>query len=123
LLDELGYKPALDVCAVCDRRLEPVTNYWSPAAGGVVCPSCSDQALAFAPLSLNGFKLLRLLQRGTFAEAARIRLSGELSRELEACLAEQVRFVLEREVRSARFVEQLRKTPAREPLVDQPVEQ
>jgi DNA repair protein RecO (recombination protein O) len=108
LLSELGYRPVLDVCAVCDRRLEPVTNFWSAAAGGVVCPSCSDEALAFAPLSLNGLKVLRLLQNAPFSEVARVRLSGELASEIEACLAQQVQFVLDRDVRSARFVETLR---------------
>jgi DNA repair protein RecO (recombination protein O) len=110
LLDELGYRPVLESCAVCGQRLEPVTNYWSPAAGGIVCPRCSDEALAMAPLSVNGIKLLRLLQHSSFAEVARIRLSGELALEIESALAQQVHFVLDRDVRSARFVETLRRT-------------
>jgi len=108
LLDELGYRPSLESCAACDRRLEPATNFWSAAAGGVVCPRCADDAPGLAPLSLNGLKVLRLLQRASYAEAARVRLSPALAAEVEACLAEQVRFVLEREVRSARFVETVR---------------
>jgi DNA repair protein RecO (recombination protein O) len=109
LLDELGYRPLLERCAVCNRVLEPVPNYWSPAAGGVVCSSCTGEALSLAPLSVNGLKLLRLLQRVPFAEVARVRLSGALSAELQACLEQQVHFVLDREVRSARFVETLRR--------------
>jgi hypothetical protein len=42
---------------------------------------------------------------------ARVRVSGELAAELEGCLGDYVRYVLEREVRSARFVETLRQTP------------
>jgi DNA repair protein RecO (recombination protein O) len=109
LLDELGYKPALDTCAVCAKSLEPLTNFWSAAAGGVVCPNCAGDTLGLTPLSLNGLKVLRLLQRASFAEAARVRLSPALASEIEACLADQIRFVLEREVRSARFVETLRR--------------
>jgi DNA repair protein RecO (recombination protein O) len=109
LLDGLGYRPRLDVCAVCDRRLEQVTNYWSAAAGGVVSPECTQDLVQLQPISVNGLKVMRLLQRATFAEASRVRLSGELAKELEDCLGEQVRFVLEREVRSARFVEALRR--------------
>ena len=109
LLDELGYRPLLDSCAVCGKRLEPVTNSWSPAAGGVVCPSCSDAVPSMAPLSLNGLKVLRLLQGSSFSQAARVRLSGELSQEIERCLELQVQFVLDRDVRSARFVETLRR--------------
>jgi len=109
LLDELGYRPLLERCAVCGKALEAVQNYWSPASGGVICPSCSDEDVALAPLSVNGLKMLRLLQRGSFAEVSRVRLSGALSAELEACLEQQVHFVLDRDVRSARFVETLRR--------------
>jgi DNA repair protein RecO (recombination protein O) len=109
LLDELGYRPALAACAVCDRPLQPETNFWSVNAGGVIGPECADDSLRLAPLSLNALKVLRLLQRAPFAECARVRLSPELGAELEACLGDYIRFVLEREVRSARFVETLRR--------------
>jgi DNA repair protein RecO (recombination protein O) len=108
-LDLLGYRPAMESCAICDRRLEPVLNFWSPAAGGVVGPECAEDSLPLAPLSVNALKVLRVLQKASFAEACRIRLAPELQREIEASLEAQVHFVLEREVRSARFVETLRR--------------
>ncbi|HLF77852.1 MAG TPA: DNA repair protein RecO [Dehalococcoidia bacterium] len=108
LLDELGYRPSLDACAVCDRRLEAVTNFWSSTGGGAICPQCADDALRLMPLSVNALKVLRLLARVSFAEAARIRLSSELAGEVEACLGDHLRSVLERDVRSARFLETLR---------------
>jgi DNA repair protein RecO (recombination protein O) len=123
-LDLLGYRPAMEACAVCDRRLEPVLNFWSPSAGGVIGPECADGSLSLAPLSVNALKVLRVLQKASFADAARIRLSPELMREIETCLEAQVHFVLEREVRSSRFVETLRRdarivagAKAREPEV------
>jgi DNA repair protein RecO (recombination protein O) len=115
LLGELGYHPALINCAVCDRRLEPVENYWSVSAGGAVCPTCSDESLRLAPLSLNALKMLRLLARAPFEEAARVRISGHLAAELESDLTDYVRYVLERDVRSARFVETLRTLPTAAP--------
>ena len=118
LLDELGYRPLLDSCAVCGTRLQPVTNFWSPAAGGVVCSACSDDALALAPLSVNGLKVLRLLQNTPFEQAARVRLSGGLAAEIERCLEQQVHFVLDRDVRSSRFVETLRRDALASRAVD-----
>ncbi|MPZ49999.1 MAG: DNA repair protein RecO [Dehalococcoidia bacterium] len=112
LLSKLGYRPNLDVCAVCGRRLEPVDNYWSPVAGGALCPACAGDSLRLTPLSLNAIKVLRLLLRASFAEMARVRLSHALAEEVRCCLADQVSFVLEREVRSARFVETLRRDAA-----------
>ena len=55
--------------------------------------------------------MLRLIERGGFEEAARVRLSGELVLELQTCLGDYVRYVMERDVRSARFVESLRTLP------------
>jgi DNA repair protein RecO (recombination protein O) len=112
LLSELGYRPSLLDCAICSRRLEPIANFWSADAGGAVCPACADDSLRLAPLSVNTLKLLRLLQRSPYEEAARVRVSPGLAAELESCLGDYVRYVLEREVRSARFVETLRQHPA-----------
>ncbi len=111
LLGELGYRPSLSDCAACGSRLEPVANFWSSDAGGAVCPSCADDSLRLAPLSVNALKMLRLLQRSPYEDAARIRLSASLASEIETCLGDYVRYVLEREVRSAGFVETLRRHP------------
>ena len=115
-MDLLGYRPALTACAVCYTPLQPQANYWSVSGGGAICPSCADDSLRLAPLSLNALKMLRLLDRGSFEDAARIRLSGELQLELQTCLRDFVTYVLEREVRSARFVEGLRSLPAAAPV-------
>jgi len=110
LLSELGYRPQLDVCCICGARLEPVENLWSNLSGGVVGPECAGRLQHSLSLSVNALKVLRLLQKASFAEAARVRVSGDLAAEVEACLGGHVIFVLEREVKSARFVETLRRT-------------
>lgn len=112
LMEELGYKPELSQCAVCDRKLEPVTNFWSPQAGGVACAGCTGDLPGLTPISHNSLKVMRFLQKEPYAAIARLRLSGDLMAELELCLAQQVHYVLEREVRSSRFVETLRQTRA-----------
>lgn len=108
LLGELGYHPSLIDCANCGRRLEPQANFWSADTGGAVCPACADDSLRLAPLSLNALKLLRLMARAPYREVARVRISQELGAELETCLGDYLRYVLEREIRSARFVQTLR---------------
>jgi hypothetical protein len=75
----------------------------------VVEPDCTRDLVQLQPLSVNGLKVMRLLARAPFGEVARIRVGGDLGRELEECLGEHIRYVLEREVRSARFVEALRR--------------
>src|SRR5207253_5338100 len=43
LLRELGYSPALDVCAVCESPVKSPHLAFSAAAGGVLCPVCAKQ--------------------------------------------------------------------------------
>src|SRR5205814_352614 len=109
LLDELGYRPQLDLCARCGARLEPVQNSWSSAGGGAVGPECAREG-SQQPLSLNALKVLRVLQKGSFSDCARLQLSGSLAAEIEACLAGHITHVVERQVRSVEFVDAVRRT-------------
>jgi DNA repair protein RecO (recombination protein O) len=109
LLDLLGYRPELDECVACRRRLPAGTNYWSPGAGGVLCPRCHTEPSAARALSANAVKLLRLLLHGRFADVARVHIAPPLAAELERAMLEYVRWVLERDVRSAAFIDALRR--------------
>jgi DNA repair protein RecO (recombination protein O) len=114
LLDAMGYRPELEECVTCRARLASVTNYWTVAGGGVVCPACRTEEAAARPISANAVKLLRLLLHGRFSDVARVTIGGELGDELERAMLEYVRWVLERDVRSAAFIDTLRKRrPAR----------
>ena len=113
LLDLLGYRPELEECVTCRRRLDPVTNYWTAAGGGVVCPACRTEETAVRPLSANAVKLLRILLNGRFSDVARVSVDASLASELERALLEYVRWVLERDVRSAAFIDTVRRKRSR----------
>ena len=113
LLVQLGYRPELRQCVVCGRPLEAVANAWAPGAGGVVCPRCQPGQEALRPLSVNALKLLRLLQSGRFGELTRLRIVPELAAELERHLRDAIHYALEREVRSAVFLEIVRRSQER----------
>lgn len=123
LLALLGYRPHLDACVSCGEPLRPLpepgapgaTNYYSPSAGGATCPECGRRETAASPLSVNGLKVLRLFQRSGFQEAARVRLTPELGRELERHLRSSIRFILERDVRATEFLDRLRRGTAPPP--------
>jgi DNA repair protein RecO (recombination protein O) len=109
LLDAMGYRPELEGCVRCRNKLSAGTNYWSAASGGVVCPSCRSDETAVRPISANAVKLLRLLLHGSFADVSRVNIDAHLGAELERALLEYVRWVLERDVRSAAFIDALRR--------------
>jgi hypothetical protein len=81
-------------------------------SGGVACPNCRPPETSLRPLSLNALKVLRLLQQGSYPDVARVRISPELAQELERHLRESIRYALDRDVRSAAFVDAVRR-PAR----------
>jgi DNA repair protein RecO (recombination protein O) len=109
LLGYLGYQPQMKECVVCGAPLTPVTNGWSAEAGGVLCPECARTAPMSRPLTVNALKVMRLLQRGDFAAVAKVHTAPPLEAELERHLREYILYVLERDVRSVRFLETLRR--------------
>jgi DNA repair protein RecO (recombination protein O) len=111
LLVKLGYQPELGVCVVCRGAPADDGNSWSAALGGVVCPSCRPPAVALFALSPGALRVLRLLQGGSFAEVARISLDPRLAGELERHLRETIHYALDRDVRSAAFLDDVRRNP------------
>lgn len=109
LLEYLGYRPELQQCVTCRSAIEPGTTYFTPNGGGMVCPRCRSEELAVHHLSLNGLKVLRFLQRSSYAEADRLRLSPEVSSELKLLMRRYIRYLLEREVKSADWLDRLEK--------------
>jgi DNA repair protein RecO (recombination protein O) len=109
LLQNVGYRPQLRQCVACHRELEPVENAFSPSAGGILCPECSYTEPFARTLSVNAQKVLRLLQNSPdYAGVCRVKIDPELARELENVLSIYLRHLLEKEVRSAAWLDTLR---------------
>ncbi|MGQ9674802.1 MAG: DNA repair protein RecO [Chloroflexota bacterium] len=108
VLGYLGYQPELHNCVQCRRPLGPTANFFSAASGGVLCLDCGRPEPTAKPLTLAAFKMLRLLQSGDYTLAARVKVGESLRRELESLLRGSVQFILERELKSAAFLNSLR---------------
>ena len=110
LLAESGYLPQLDECVSCHSVLTPTTNYFAPGVGGLLCPSCRhDQNLTYYPISVDALKVLRFLQRQDFDTASRLKMSNEVSHDVEQVLTRYIRYILEREVKSVSWLDNLKK--------------
>jgi len=97
----------------CTRDLEPVDNFFAPVAGGAVCRNCVPGLSGPRALTLNGLKLLRLMQRGSYNDLARVNVPADLADEVERHLRSYIITVLERDVNAAAFIERLRRDGAR----------
>ncbi|MBL7166153.1 MAG: DNA repair protein RecO [Dehalococcoidales bacterium] len=112
LLHEVGYRPQLQQCVACHQPLEPVTNYFSPSAGGVLCPDCRQTQSFTYPISVNALKVLRLLQNSDYDTVNRLKLNAQLSRELETIMRSYLKHLLERDLKSAGWLDTLREQKA-----------
>jgi DNA repair protein RecO (recombination protein O) len=108
LLHEVGYRPQLQQCVACHRPLEAVTNYFSPSAGGILCPDCRQTQPLTYPLSVNVIKVLRLLQSSDYDTVNRLKLNAQLSREMETILRSYLKHLLERDLKSVGWLDTLR---------------
>ena len=108
LLNETGYRPQLHQCVSCHSSLQPTTNSFCSGAGGMLCPSCCQRQPLAYPLSVNALKVLRLLQASDYTTASRLKINPRLSHELEEVMRDYIKYLLEREVKSAAWLDTLR---------------
>ncbi len=108
LLNEVGYRPQLEQCVACHKPLKETTNFFSPGAGGMVCTNCRPSQPFSYPLSWEAQRALRLLQGSDFESVSRMTLTPELSHQLEVVIRNYIRYLLERDVKSAAWLDSLK---------------
>lgn len=108
LLGHTGFMPELYQCVECGSTLVPGLHSFMPGRGGTLCNSCHPPKVSVLPLSLNSLKVLRFLQREEYISIERLRLEPETLVEVERLLEAMLQYVLDREVRAMRFLNQVR---------------
>lgn len=116
LLDQLGFRPKLLECAVCGSEIRPEDQFFSYAAGGVVCPDAArheplrqTENLMPRSITLEALKYLRHFQRSNYSEAARAHPAPEVQQETEALMQGFFTYLLERELKTPGFLRQIRR--------------
>jgi DNA repair protein RecO (recombination protein O) len=108
LLENAGYRPQLRECIACHKQLEPVKNYFNPLGGGMLCPACAVSRPQSIPLSVNAQKVLKALQGYDYPSVSRLKIDEELAREIEYCISSYLKHLLEKEVKSAAWLDTLK---------------
>ena len=112
LLQLSGFAPELSRCVETDVELEPAGHLYSADRGGLVSSSARPVGeTAFLPASLNTIKLLRFLARAEFSQADRMKVGEDENRQLSRILRAQIHHVLDRELRSEAFMDEIRRRP------------
>ena len=107
LLDFLGFRPQLFECANCREAIQPVDQFFSPSAGGVICPSCGSGLPGLWPVSVEVLKYLRHFQRSNFDEAARARGGLPVQKEIETLMQAYFTYLLERSLNTPGFIKRI----------------
>ena len=108
LLGNIGYRPRLHNCANCQEPLGEDARRFSPVSGGVLCPRCENTDRRALSMSLGAFKLLRYLQTQPAEAIEMLTLSDAVCRETEMLLRSYLRQVLERDLKSVAFLDDVR---------------
>ncbi len=107
LLNEVGYRPQLQQCVSCHLALEPAINSFSFSAGGMLCPHCHPSQPLSYPLSVDAQKVLKFLQSSGFNTVGKLKLETGLSDQIQTLIRNYIRYLLEREVKSATWLDML----------------
>jgi DNA repair protein RecO (recombination protein O) len=108
LLDYIGYRPQLRECVICHQNLEPTINSFNAPSGGMLCPVCAASHPFSYHASVNAQKVLRFLQSHDYAAASMLKIDSELAQELENILSTYLKHLLEKDVKSAVWMETMK---------------
>lgn len=108
LLGHSGFMPELYICVECGLNIAPGQHRFTPDRGGSLCDSCHPYNALVLPLSLDTLKVLRFLQKEEYTgNVERLRMGSNTLAELERLLEASLRHVLDREVKTSWFKNQI----------------
>ena len=110
LLAELGYAPVLNTCAKCGKEMWGGTVAFSPSHGGVLCADDRHLARDAAPLSWDAVQALIELRDSDSDRIIHMRVTSRIGAEIARALRAYVAHRLDRSLKSAEFLDQLRHT-------------
>ena len=112
MLKSSGFMPEIYLCVKCRNELVPGQHRYSPDAGGVLCRECRPPDVRIMELSVRALKVLRFMETASLDAALALNVDGGLDRELSERLAASLKYWLDDDIRSKRFLEHLERTEA-----------
>lgn len=107
LLRELGYKPLLNHCVICNK---PNLNmaYLSISEGGTVCEACSKQTRNNMIISGESLAILKLLSNYNTNTLARVKPSEKALKQIELVLEKYLEYYFERKFKVKDTIKKLK---------------
>jgi len=107
LLDMVGFRPQLFQCVHCGEEIKAQDQFFSIEQGGILCPRCGNTSDA-RPVSMAALRYIRHLQRSTYNEACKARLTPSQQIEVESLMQGYCTHLLERSLNTPSFLREVR---------------
>ena len=106
LLKHMGSLPRTDVCVGCQKSWSKgERGVFHPLSGGALHPPCArERGIAGLGVGAGTLHLLEQFARDRVPRADRVTLDKTVAKELRALVDEYFRFLLERDLRTGRFI-------------------
>ncbi|MEX0787888.1 MAG: DNA repair protein RecO [Anaerolineales bacterium] len=108
LLEATGFRPELNVCVHGKEEIQAQDQFFSPEAGGVLCPRCGPTQPDTRPISMSALRVTRHLQRSAFAEIENLAVRPAVQAEVERIMELTLTYLLERRLNAPDFLRQVR---------------
>ncbi|HZP84032.1 MAG TPA: DNA repair protein RecO [Chthonomonadaceae bacterium] len=108
LLSALGYAPVLDRCVRCGNPLERRQVGFSPSLGGTLCSADRYRTDDAIPLSPEAVAILQTLLSAEPETLLTLHPAPKIAAEIDKALRWYIRYRVERDLKSADFLDQLR---------------
>ena len=108
----LGLGPNLQRCGTCRMDMEDIREpkvVFNLAKGGIICDRCAVESTRNIPMTKGTVKQLLWIEKENLEQAQRIRLDSETIKVGEELLEAFVPFHLGKDLRSLKFLRQIRK--------------
>lgn len=99
----MGYRPVLEFCANC-RGPSAGQLFFSPGAGGVLCEACGSSEPEAKSFSRGALETMKILLSWHPARLRQLKVDRPLRNQIKYLMLEYLKYHLERELKSASFL-------------------
>lgn len=82
-LSILGYKPELYHCSLCQKKLLPMSLYFSPKEGGIICQKCLVKEKESVKIEPEIVKILRLILERNWKVLSKLKIEKSHPKSLK----------------------------------------
>jgi len=107
LLELLGFRPQLFECIDCGQPIQEEDQFFSPLAGGVVCPKCGRARTEAWPIQKDVLRYLRHLQRSNWRQVEKVVIPDPIEPGITALIERYFTYLLERKLNTPEFLREV----------------